>query len=86
MRQGLITELIEYNLKRGSAQVRQEVRALLCLLTKDNSSATEALNQQLTRRIVTAMRGFMANSDFVSEKPSFSSSNARSFQRVRSCK
>lgn len=32
--QGLIRELFEYNLRRGTAAMREEVRQLVCLLTR----------------------------------------------------
>lgn len=32
--QGLIRELFEYNLRRGTAAMREEVRQLICLLTR----------------------------------------------------
>lgn len=32
--QGLIRELFDYNLRRGSAAMREEVRQLMCLLTR----------------------------------------------------
>uniref|UniRef100_W5MAW8 Ubiquitin protein ligase E3 component n-recognin 4 n=1 Tax=Lepisosteus oculatus TaxID=7918 RepID=W5MAW8_LEPOC len=51
--QGLIRELFEYNLRRGTATMREEVRQLMCLLTsfpfqpdffsKCNSKTTEAV-------------------------------------------
>ncbi|XP_014674376.1 PREDICTED: E3 ubiquitin-protein ligase UBR4-like [Priapulus caudatus] len=54
--QGLIGELIDYNLRRGTAQSRGDVRQLLCLLTKDNARATDELNGVLMRRIAGALR------------------------------
>lgn len=35
--QGLIRELFEYNLRRGTAAMREEVRQLVCLLTRYDS-------------------------------------------------
>jgi len=64
--QGLIRELLDYNLRRGTAQVRMDVRRLLCLLTRDNVIATTELNTLLTHRIVTAIQGHLSNPDFVS--------------------
>ena len=64
--QGLIPELVDYNLRRGSPAMRGDVRHLLCLLTKDNPVSTEELNALLVQRIVTAIRGHMSNPSFVS--------------------
>ncbi|WAR30664.1 UBR4-like protein [Mya arenaria] len=49
--QGMIQELIDYNLRRGALYVRSEVRALLCLLTKDNRRGTEEMNNIIMTRI-----------------------------------
>ena len=57
---------MDYNLRRGSPMVRNDVRHLLCLLTKDNALATEELNSQLMSRIVISIRGHLSNPDFVS--------------------
>jgi len=62
--QGMIRELVDYNLRRGSASLRSEVRHLLCLMSNNNSSATEELVDMLTRRVVTAVHGHLANPDF----------------------
>ncbi|ELU10961.1 hypothetical protein CAPTEDRAFT_154354 [Capitella teleta] len=62
--QGLIPELVDYNLRRGSPAMRTDVRQLLCLLTKDNPVATEELNALLVQRIVTAIRGHLSNPSF----------------------
>ena len=64
--QGLIRELVDYNLRRGTPIMRSDVRQLLCLLTKDNRLATEELNNLLTIRIVSAIKGHLSNTDFVS--------------------
>ena len=64
--QGLIRELVDYNLRRGIPIMRSDVRQLLCLLTKDNRLATEELNNLLTIRIVNAIKGHLSNTDFVS--------------------
>ena len=64
--QGLIRELLDYNLRRGTTQVRTDVRRLLCLLTRDNMVATNELNTLLTQRVVTAIQGHLSNPDFVS--------------------
>ncbi|KAG8222860.1 hypothetical protein J437_LFUL003505 [Ladona fulva] len=52
---GLVAELVENNLRRGSVQVQDEVRQLLCLLTRDNPIATEELRLLLMERISMAL-------------------------------
>lgn len=37
--QGLIRELFDYNLRRGSAAMREEVRQLMCLLTRSEPAS-----------------------------------------------
>ena len=61
--QGMIKELIDYNLRHGSLQVRIEVRSLLCLLTKDNRRATEEMNNLVMTRISSALKGYLSNPD-----------------------
>ncbi|XP_066993474.2 E3 ubiquitin-protein ligase UBR4 [Anabrus simplex] len=61
--QGLIPELLENNLRRGTVQVQEEVRQLLCLLTRDNPRATEDLRALLMDRIAMTLRGHVASSD-----------------------
>jgi E3 ubiquitin-protein ligase UBR4 len=55
--------LVEYNMHRGTASVRADVRQLLCLLTKDNKNSTEMLSEMLMDRIKAAMHGHLANPD-----------------------
>jgi E3 ubiquitin-protein ligase UBR4 len=62
--QGLIEELMEFNLRRGSNSVRHEVRKLICLLTRDNVSATEHLNKLICDKIRLALIG-RGNPDLV---------------------
>ncbi|KAJ9582029.1 hypothetical protein L9F63_003612 [Diploptera punctata] len=59
--QGLIAELLDNNLRRGTVQ--EEVRQLLCLLTRDNPKATEDLRTLLMDRIALTLRGHVASSD-----------------------
>ncbi|XP_022084216.1 E3 ubiquitin-protein ligase UBR4-like isoform X1 [Acanthaster planci] len=61
--QGLIQELVEYNLRRGSAIFRSEVRQLLALLTRDNADATHVLNDILMARITAALNSYKSNPD-----------------------
>src|SRR5215813_8736423 len=53
---GLIRELVDYNLRNGSVQVRHEVRQLLCSLTRDNHKATADLNNLLMDKISVALK------------------------------
>jgi len=62
----MIRELVDYNLRRGSASLRSDVRHLLCLMSNNNTSATDELIDMLTRRVVIAVNGHLSNPDFVS--------------------
>ena len=62
----MIRELVDYNLRRGSASLRSDVRHLLCLMSNNNSSATDELIDMLTRRVVNAVNTHLSNPDFVS--------------------
>ncbi|XP_075228020.1 E3 ubiquitin-protein ligase-like protein poe isoform X3 [Lycorma delicatula] len=61
--QGLVQELVENNLRRGTVQVQEEVRQLLCLLTRDNPKAIESLCSLLMDRIALTLRGHVASCD-----------------------
>jgi len=61
----MIRELVDYNLRRGSASLRSDVRHLLCLMSSSNASATDELIDTLTRRVVSAVNGHLSNPDFV---------------------
>lgn len=63
-KQGLIQELVEHNLRKGTVQVQEEVRQLLCLVTRDNKQSTKDLCSLLTGRITMTLRGRIATSDF----------------------
>ncbi|XP_017783583.1 PREDICTED: E3 ubiquitin-protein ligase UBR4 [Nicrophorus vespilloides] len=54
---GLIQELLTNNLRKGSVQIQEEVRQLLCILSKDNSSATEELCSLITERVYLGLSG-----------------------------
>ncbi|XP_078604123.1 E3 ubiquitin-protein ligase UBR4-like isoform X2 [Branchiostoma floridae x Branchiostoma japonicum] len=54
--QGLVQEVMSFNLKRGTPAIRKEVRHLLCLLTRDNTVATQELNHILQKRIGSALK------------------------------
>lgn len=62
-RQGLIQELVEHNLRKGTVQMQEEVRQLLCLVTRDNAQSTKELCSLLTGRITLTLRGRVATSD-----------------------
>ena len=63
--QGMIKELIDYNLRHGALQVRIAVLSLLCMLTKDNRKGTEEMNNLIMTRIAGALRGHLSNPDLV---------------------
>lgn len=48
---GIINELVDYNLRNGSGQVKYEVRQLLCALTRDDINATTTLTDLLMNKI-----------------------------------
>ena len=53
---GLLRELVDYNLRTGTNIVRQEVRQLLCSLSRDNFRATADLNNLLMDKISVALK------------------------------
>ena len=55
--QDLVTELLHSNLRRGAAGTRKSVQALICLLTRNNTQATEKLNTLLYSRLAGALSG-----------------------------
>uniref|UniRef100_T1IY63 UBR-type domain-containing protein n=1 Tax=Strigamia maritima TaxID=126957 RepID=T1IY63_STRMM len=61
--QGLIKELVDYNLRRGAVLVRTEVKQLICLLTRDNPVATDELNNLLMTKISSAFKGHVTSPD-----------------------
>lgn len=62
-KQGLIQELVEHNLRKGTVQMQEEVRQLLCLVTRDNAQSTKELCSLLTCRITLTLRGRVVTSD-----------------------
>lgn len=52
---GLIAELMDYNLRTGTSNHREDVRQLLCTLTKDNVPATLELNNRIANKINNAL-------------------------------
>lgn len=57
----LIQELVWNNLRRGAVQTQEEVRQLLCVLTRDNPIATEELCSLLMERINLILKGHLNN-------------------------
>lgn len=57
----LIQELVWNNLRRGAVQTQEEVRQLLCVLTRDNPIATEELCGLLMDRINLILKGHLNN-------------------------
>jgi len=62
-KQGLIQELVENNLRKGTVQMQEEVRQLLCLVTRDNAQSTKEICSLLSNRITLTLRGRVATSD-----------------------
>ncbi|XP_045509106.1 E3 ubiquitin-protein ligase UBR4 isoform X1 [Colias croceus] len=60
---GLVHELVHHNLHRGTPQSQEEVRSLICLVTRDNLPATEQLCKLLTQRITLSLMGHAASQD-----------------------
>ena len=52
---------MEFNLHEGTAQMRSDVRHLLCLLTKDNEHATMQLNEILISAVGEAVGSHKSN-------------------------
>ncbi|XP_020299583.1 E3 ubiquitin-protein ligase UBR4 isoform X2 [Pseudomyrmex gracilis] len=62
-KQGLIQELVEHNLRKGTVQMQEEVRQLLCVVTRDNAQSTKEICSLLTNRITLTLRGRVATPD-----------------------
>ena len=62
-KQGLIQELVEHNLRKGTVQVQEEVRQLLCLVTRDNVDSTKELCSLLSNRVTMTLQGRVATHD-----------------------
>lgn len=60
---GLVQELVWNNLRKGSVQIQDEVKQLLCILTRDNAEATEELCDLLMDRISTRLKGHVHSCD-----------------------
>lgn len=56
-KEGLVEELASNNLGRGTPQIQNEVRSLLCLLTKDNLESTKSLCNLIRSRVSLALSG-----------------------------
>ena len=55
--QNLVSELLNNNLRRGASSTRSSVQALTCLLTRNNPTATEKLNNLIYTRLAGALAG-----------------------------
>ena len=55
--QNLVSELLNNNLRRGASSTRSSVQALICLLTRNNPTATEKLNNLIYTRLAGALAG-----------------------------
>ncbi|KAJ6631770.1 Protein purity of essence [Pseudolycoriella hygida] len=55
--QGLVDELAQNNLRRGTIQIQDEVRNLLCLLTRDLPEATQSLCNLILTRVKLVLSG-----------------------------
>ena len=64
--QGLIQELVNSNLRRGSLKMRRQVRALICLLIRDNKVSTRRLNKILIRQVKAAIDQHQHNPSVIS--------------------
>ncbi|CAG9856656.1 unnamed protein product [Phyllotreta striolata] len=60
---GLIQELVWNNLRNGTVHNQEEVRQLLCVLTKDNREATDELCNLLMERISLSLSGHISAAD-----------------------
>ncbi|KAI8429559.1 hypothetical protein MSG28_000181 [Choristoneura fumiferana] len=60
---GLVQELVQHNLHRGTPQCQDEVRSLICLVTRDNLPATDQLCNLLSQRITLSLMGHAASQD-----------------------
>ncbi|KAI4460353.1 e3 ubiquitin-protein ligase ubr4 [Holotrichia oblita] len=63
---GLIQDLLSNNLRKGSTQLQEDVRQLLCVLSKDNESATEELCTLIIERITLALNSHISSFDLSS--------------------
>lgn len=68
---GLIQELVWNNLRSGTVHNQEEVRQLLCVLTKDNRDATEELCNLLMERISLNLNGHINSADLGNLKRHF---------------
>lgn len=61
--QGLIRELFDYNLRRGSAAMREEVRQLMCLLTRSEPASSRGWGSSGARALEGGRKGCFPQSD-----------------------
>ncbi|KAF7280363.1 hypothetical protein GWI33_006135 [Rhynchophorus ferrugineus] len=60
---GLVQELVWNNLRKGNVSNQEDVRLLLCTLTRDNPEATEDLCNLLMKRITNCLNGNLNSTD-----------------------
>ncbi|XP_066149479.1 E3 ubiquitin-protein ligase UBR4 isoform X2 [Euwallacea fornicatus] len=60
---GLVQELVWCNLRKGNVRNQEEVRQLLCTVTRDNPDATEGLCNLLMSRITNCLSGNLNSTD-----------------------
>lgn len=48
----LIQELVDFNLRSGSPQMQQKIRELLCIVSRDDETATAELNKYVSDRVL----------------------------------
>ncbi|XP_022919909.2 E3 ubiquitin-protein ligase UBR4 isoform X2 [Onthophagus taurus] len=63
---GLIQDLLWNNLRKGSTQLQEDVRQLLCVLSKDNEKATEELCSLIMERITLSLNSYIGTTDLAS--------------------
>lgn len=84
-KQGLIEQLMEHNLRRGSVATRIEVKKLITFLTKDNLEATNHLNRLLCNKIGVALKSQTIYIDLVESVRHEMSLLAYTIQKEDSC-
>ena len=48
----VIQELVDFNLRNGGPQMQQKIRELLCIVTRDDETATAELNKYVFERVL----------------------------------
>ncbi|CAD6222096.1 GSCOCG00011717001-RA-CDS, partial [Cotesia congregata] len=66
-KKGLVRELIDHNLCKGTVQTQEDVRQLLCLITRDNLQSTKELCSLLKNRVNMTLKNRITTLDLVME-------------------